>query len=117
MGPADNAGPIFRLRLSGILHCLFMYMSVCVLLSPSSLCVCALLFNFFFDAGAPPNTTGREGLRKGFRLLRLTGGCPARCLGPRREHGNWSDVAVEAEYGGAGEGGMSGEEEAKGRRG
>ena len=38
---------------------------------------------------------------------------PNSPLGPRRRHGNWSDVRDEAGYGGTGGGGMSGEEEGR----
>lgn len=66
---------------------------------------------------ASPNTTGRERTLRGFSVASLSRGLSGPPLRPRRGHRNWSDVADEAEYGGAREGGMSGEEEAKGRRG
>lgn len=113
MGPADNTGPIFRLRLSGVLHC------PCVRVVVAVLVMRMLYFLISSSAAVPPFQIQQDEkeLREGFSIASFNRGLSGPPLGPRRRHGNWSDVADEVEYSGARESGMSGEEETKGRRG
>lgn len=63
-----------------------------------------LYFLISSSTAAPPNTTGRERASRGFSVASFSRGLSGPPLGPRQRHGNWSDVADEAEYGGAREG-------------
>jgi len=124
VGPADNAGPIFGLRLS--LSQSAPRACAAPSLSPSSLRAPRFLISFPTPAAEQRHN---DGLARVFGCPGEPWVCRGPLLGPRQRHGNWSDVGggrrgreAETGYGGrAGADGMSGEEEARdtreGRRG
>lgn len=85
VGSSDNAGPIFRLRLSdGALRC---HACCCCCCCPRSR-YARLHFLIFFFPRRLSNNRMRRGFEKGFSVVPRSRGCPPL----ESRHGNWSDV-------------------------